>query len=89
MINKKCLKCGNIPPKELSLIFRKFIAFFILIDSSLFYYFNCNKNKNFIKCPLCNGTGKGVGCWEQGGRISGLCPECEGYGKWICNKCAG
>jgi len=37
------------------------------------------KNKNFIPCSECEGTGKGEGCMEQGGYVSGLCPECCGH----------
>jgi hypothetical protein len=38
------------------------------------------------RCPKCKGSGDGSGCHEQGGWISGLCPECNGHGFWSTNS---
>jgi hypothetical protein len=40
----------------------------------------------WVPCRHCRATGIGSGCHEQGGWISGLCPECCGHKGWMSNS---
>src|SRR4030095_12043241 len=41
-------------------------------------------DNGYINCRTCDGTGKGEACFEQGGPVKGLCPDCCGYGYERC-----
>ena len=38
--------------------------------------------ETYYRCTLCNETGRGTGCLEQGGPVAGLCPDCHGNLGW-------